>query len=106
MATKMIVMGIAFSGGDVAKVPFITDRTQRSEELLERRLGEVPFLAGERLTLADIMMVYTLTTSRAFGAPPLTGLANTQAYLRRIAERPAYQRAMAKAEPGMTPMID
>ncbi|MFW2851967.1 glutathione S-transferase family protein [Sphingomonas sp. TX0543] len=106
MATKMIAMGIAFSGGDAAKVPFVAERAQRSEELLERRLGEAPFLAGERLSLADIMMVYSLTTSRAFGAAPLTGLDNTQAYLRRIADRPAYQQAMAKAEPGMRPMID
>lgn len=106
MATKMIAMGIAFSGGDAAKVPFVAERAQRSEELLERRLGEAPFLACERLSLADIMMVYSLTTSRAFGAAPLTGLDNTQAYLRRIADRPAYQQAMAKAEPGTRPMID
>lgn len=106
MATKMIAMGIAFSGGDPAKVPFVADRAQRSQEMMEQRLGEVPFFAGQRLTLADIMMVYSLTTSRAFGAPPLTGTPNTHAYLRRIAERPAYQRAMAKAEPGMQPMID
>ncbi len=106
MATKMIAMGIAFSGGEMARVPFVTDRAQRSQDLMERRLAEVPFFAGQRLTLADTMMVYSLTTSRAFGAPPLTDLPHTQAYLRRIGERPAYQRAMAKAEPGMRPMID
>lgn len=105
MATRMIAMGITFSGGDAAQVPFVTDRLQRSEAVMEERLGTVPFFAGERLTLADIMMVYTLTTSRAFGAPGPAG-ANTRAYLHRIAARPAYQRAMAKAEPGMTPMID
>jgi glutathione S-transferase len=106
MATKMIGMGIAYSGGDAAKVPFVTDRARLSQEMMERRLGEVPFFAGDRLTLADIMMVYSLTTSRAFGAPPLGDLPHTQAYLRRIGERPAYQRAMTKAEPGMRPMID
>ena len=30
---------------------------------------------------------------------------NLKAYLARIGARPAYQRAMAKAEPGMTPML-
>ena len=30
---------------------------------------------------------------------------NLKAYLQRIGQRPAYQRAMAKAEPGMTPML-
>ena len=58
------------------------------------------------MTLADIMMFYTLTTSRAFGGAAPSGLPNVRAYLQRIAERPAYQRAMAKAEPGMAPMID
>jgi glutathione S-transferase len=30
---------------------------------------------------------------------------NLAAYLQRIGQRPAYQRAMAKAEPGMPPML-
>ena len=105
MATRMIAMGVGFSGGDGAKVPFVQDRMERSEGCMGQRLGEVPFFAGPELTLADIMMVYSLTTSRAFGGAAPSD-PNTRAYLRRIAERPAYQRAMAKAEPGMRPMID
>ena len=31
---------------------------------------------------------------------------NIRAYLQRIGERPAYIRAMAKAEPGMAPKLD
>ena len=50
------------------------------------------------------MMVYTLTTARAFGGA-LGDLPNTRAYLQRIGEREAYRRAMAKAEPGMAPML-
>lgn len=106
MTTRMMAMAITFSGGEPAKVPFVRDRMQRSVALMEQRLGEAPFFAGDRLTLADIMMVYALTTGRAFAATPLDGVPNIRAYLRRIAERPAYQRAMARAEPGMSPMID
>jgi glutathione S-transferase len=106
MATKMMTGAIIYGGGDPARVPFVSERAARSREMMERRLGDAPFFGGRNLTLADIMMVYSLTTSRAFGGPPLGDLPNTQAYLRRIAERPAYQRAMAKAEPGMAPMID
>lgn len=105
MATKMMGMVIGFGGGDAARVPFVGARADRSRDMMEQRLGSVPFFGGRELTLADIMMVYTLTTSRAFGGPPLTDAPNVQAYLRRISERPAYQRAMAKAEPGMAPMI-
>lgn len=106
MTTKMMGAAIALSGGDPAKVPFVLERSARSRDLIEHRLGEAPFFGGSSLTLADIMMVYTLTTSRAFGGPALTDLPNTQAYLRRILERPAYRRAMEKAEPGMKPLID
>lgn len=106
MATKMMGAAIALSGGDPLRVPFVIERANRSRDLLEQRLGEVPFFGGRELTLADIMMVYSLTTSRAFGGPGLVALPNTKEYLRRIGRRPAYCRAMEKAEPGMKPMID
>lgn len=105
MATKMMGMAIAAGGGDPARVSFVTDRARRSRDVMEQRLGEMPFFGGRNLTLADIMMVYALTTSRAFGGAPLGDLPNTLAYLQRIGARPAYQRAMAKAEPGMAPML-
>ena len=105
MTTKMMGAAIALGGGDPARVGFVRERAERSRDLMEHRLGEAPFFGGRNLTLADIMMVYTLTTSRAFGGAAPTDLPNVQAYLRRIGERPAYQRAMAKAEPGMTPML-
>ncbi len=50
-------------------------------------------------------MVYCLTTSRAFRQTKIDGFPNLKAYLQRIGARPAYQRAMAKAEPGVTPML-
>ena len=106
MTTRMMGMAIALSGGDAARVPFVTERASRSRDLIEQRLAKAPFFGGAELTLADIMMVYTLTTARAFGAAPLGDMPQTQAYLRRIAGRPAYRRTMAKAEPGMAPMID
>jgi glutathione S-transferase len=51
------------------------------------------------------MMVYCLTTSRAFRGISIEGFPNLRAYLQRIGARPAYQRAMAEAEPGMAPML-
>jgi len=46
-----------------------------------------------------------VTTSRAFRGLSIEGYPNLRAYLERIGARPAYQRAMAKAEPGMAPML-
>ena len=84
---------------------FVDDRSRRGWAMVEQRLGEAPFFGGRNLTTADIMMVYCLTTSRAFRDLSIEGYPNLRAYLKRIGERPAYQRAMAKAEPGMTPML-
>jgi glutathione S-transferase len=107
MATMMAQLVLTMSGaGDGPAAPFIADREDRAWDMVEKRLGEAPFFGGARLTIADIMIVYCLTTSRSFRGVTNAGKPNLQAYLRRIAERPAYQRAMAKAEPGMAPMID
>jgi glutathione S-transferase len=72
---------------------------------MEERLGEVAYLAGPELTAADIMSVFSLTTMRLFRATDLSQYPNILAYLQRIGARAGYQRAMAKAEPGWTPLL-
>jgi glutathione S-transferase len=84
---------------------FMRERAEATWDMVERRLGEVPYFAGQELTAADIMMVFILTTMRAFTQRDLSAYPNIRAYLQRIAERPAYQSAMAKGDPGMTPML-
>jgi glutathione S-transferase len=105
MTTLMMQLVLAAGGEGNPAAPFVGDRSRRGWNLIEARLGEAPFFGGANLTTADIMMVYCLTTSRAFRDMSVDGLPNLKAYLKRIGERPAYQRAMAKAEPGMTPML-
>ena len=73
--------------------------------MVEKRLCERPFFGGRNLTTADIMMVYCLTTSRAFRGTSIDAYPNLKTYLKRIGERDAYRRAMAKAEPDMKPML-
>jgi glutathione S-transferase len=51
------------------------------------------------------MMGYALTTGRGFRQTAIDDMPNLRAYLARIGERPAYQRAMAKAEPGVAPAL-
>jgi len=95
---------IASDPGNAAST-FVEDRYKRSWTMIEARLGHSPFFGGRNLTTADIMMVYGLTTSRSFSNLPIAAFPNLRAYLLRIGARPAYQRAMAKAEPGMTPKL-
>ncbi|MCE7798150.1 glutathione S-transferase [Sphingobium sufflavum] len=105
MTTKMMGLALTLAGSKPDAVPFVQDRMVRSQTFMEQRLAEAPFFGGQHLSLADIMMVYTLTTSRAFTNTPLDDLPNTLAYLARIGERPAYRSAMAKAEPGLEPIL-
>ena len=105
MATLMMQLVLSGGGAGNPAAVFVEDRSRRAWEMVETRLGEAPFFGGRNLTTADIMMGYCLTTSRAFRGLPLDAYPNVRAYLQRIGERPAYQHAMAKAEPGMAPML-
>jgi glutathione S-transferase len=73
--------------------------------LLDKRLEEAPYLAGQELSAADIMVVFSLTTMRLFKPFDLSHRPSIVAYLQRIGARPAYRRAMQKAEPGLTPVL-
>jgi glutathione S-transferase len=70
---------------------------------LEQRLGEVPYLAGRDFTCADIMVMFNLTSLPLFGGWGLEGMPHTQAYVKRLESRPAYQKAMAIAGPAAQP---
>ncbi|MBZ6379098.1 glutathione S-transferase [Pacificimonas flava] len=108
MASMMMQLMLTMSGapeGNMAE-GFVADRVGKGWSMIEDRLGRADYFGGSALSTADIMMVYCLTTSRAFRPGSLPeALTNTRAYLQRIGERPAYQRAMEKAEPGMEPML-
>ena len=80
-------------------------RFERVLALVDQRLGESVYLAGPALTAADIMAVFSLTTMRVFKPYDLAPWPNLVAYLQRIGARPAYQRAMQKADPDLTPLL-
>lgn len=80
-------------------------RSERAFALMEGRLADVPYFAGDEFTAADIMMLFPLSTMRTFTRRNLSSHPQIRAYLRRIGERPAYQRAMTKGDPGMAPML-
>ncbi len=74
-------------------------------DLIERRLGEADYFAGREFTAADIIMVFSLTTMRAFMPLDLAPYPNILRYLQRIGTREAYRRAMQKGDPGMSPLL-
>ncbi|KAI1200890.1 putative glutathione S-transferase [Nemania serpens] len=73
---------------------------------VDDRLAGNEWLAGAQFTAADIMNVFALTTMRAFSGQDLSAYPNILRYLKRVSEREAYQRARARADPGVPLMID
>nr|WP_298929149.1 glutathione S-transferase [uncultured Erythrobacter sp.] len=100
------MMQIAVNAVEAEMPPPLMKRVTNAWEQIEARLGEADYFGGSQLTTADIMMVFQLTTSRAFNGMTIDHLPNLKAYLQRIGARDAYQRAMAKAEPGLPPKLD
>lgn len=92
-----MIAGIAGGGG---VLDALRTRLDRAYAQIEARLGETPWLAGEEFTAADLLSVFPLTTMRLFAPRDLAPYPNIRAWLQRIGDRPAFQRAMAKADPG------
>jgi glutathione S-transferase len=90
---------------DHAVLTATRERVERVLVLVETRLAQTSYLAGEELTAADIMSVFSLTTMRLFQPFDLTPYPNILRYLQRIGQRPAYRRAMANSDPGFVPML-
>jgi glutathione S-transferase len=94
-------MIMKFSGAS-ADSPFAQTMEQRKEaliDMIEQRLSKADYFAGDALTAADIMNVFMLTTGNRFMPIDFSARPAIRRYVERIQARPAYQRAMAKAEP-------
>lgn len=80
-------------------------RSERAYRMVDDWLEGHDFFAGSQFSAADIMMLFPLTTMRTFAPRDLGPYPNLKRYLARIGERPAFRRAMAKADPGLIPLL-
>ena len=94
-----LVGGLAAAGGpEVLKS--LNRRLDRAWDMVEARLGEAAYLAGDDFSAADIMILFPMTTMRLFAPRDISAYPNVRRYLQTIGAREAFQRAMAKADPG------
>lgn len=63
--------------------------------VMEQRLAESKWLAGDEFTAADIMPMYSLTTQRYWGPVDLSSFPNILRWMQDVAARPAYQSAVS-----------
>ena len=101
---SMLVTRCGLAPEDPVRVS-VQARLEKVLVLIEARLAQNAYLAGSEFTAADIMSVFSLTTMRLFQPFELTAYPSMRAYLQRIGARPAYQRAMAKGDPDLTPLL-
>ena len=86
---------IARAIADKAEKGFVGPQRRLHLDWIEQRLGESPWFAGERFTLADIQMSFPLQAAGSRGE----GLGDKpaiRAFLQRIEQRPGYQHAVAR----------
>lgn len=105
MSRNMTFMMAGIKGGTPI-VEMFMKRTYTTLKLLDDRLAGSKYLAGEDLSAADIMTVFSLSTVRGFY--PFVDLgpySNILRYLQDVAARPAYKEALRKGDNGMEPMI-
>ncbi len=105
-AVMIDMVGRLIDGRDAAIVANLNARLTRAYEMIEARLDKSPYLAGGEFTVADLITIFPLTTMRAFAPRDISSYPAIRAYLKRIAERPAFRRAMAKADPGFVVPLD
>jgi glutathione S-transferase len=107
MPSQMVGIIASMLGADASSpnVQALQSRAEIAYKLIEDRLGKAKYFAGDEFTAADIIMSFSLTTMRGFVPHDLTSCPNLRAYLQRVGARPAYQRAVAKGDPGMTPNL-
>jgi GSH-dependent disulfide-bond oxidoreductase len=81
-------------GNDYSKSRYRTEML-RLMDLLEKRLGEVPYLAGDEYSLADVSTYPWIRPMDFLGLDP-TPYPNVGRWLQSIADRPAGRRFLTK----------
>ena len=104
MMVDIILQMTGASNQDTLRI--LRARSDRGFDLVNKTLTSRSYFTGSSLTAADIIMLFPLTTMRHFVPRDLSPYPNLRSYLQRIGARPAYQRAMKKAEPTLTPLLD
>lgn len=97
-----VIFNLLGISGDNDLAKGLRMRGDKAFAMMEERLGRVPYFAGNDFTAADLIMAFPLTTMRLFAPKDLKAFPNLRAYLKRIGERPAFQRAMKKGDPELT----
>ena len=97
---RCMALRFAGLGEDNNTVYRYENKVQQCLTHLDQRLAKTKaYLAGDELTAADIMTVWSLTGMREFYQFDISGYSNILEYLQRISKREAYIKAREKGDP-------
>ncbi|HEY7906600.1 MAG TPA: glutathione S-transferase [Wenzhouxiangella sp.] len=68
-------------------------------DFVEAYLGQNEWFVGDRITIADVQMLFPLEAALAKGSVQAQAFPNIVSYVNRLQGRPAYQRALSKGGP-------
>jgi glutathione S-transferase len=100
MMNEALILMCGVDGATSPVVKMLRSRNDRMFEWINLELGRRPYFVGDEFTAADIMMTFIFPVYERFLQRPLTPFPNIQRYMELIEQRPAYQRAMTRANPG------
>lgn len=92
-------------GEDNQMLGLATQRLDAALKIMDDRLKETKWLAGEEFTAADTMSLYPVTTQRYWAKVSLEKYPNIVRWIKDCSDRPAYQKAMEKGDPDMVSFI-
>ncbi|KAF2207310.1 hypothetical protein CERZMDRAFT_62928 [Cercospora zeae-maydis SCOH1-5] len=81
-------------------------KTHQVMSVLDKRVKEVPWLAGEEFTAADMMIIFSLTTMREFVQFDLSKYPDLLKYMKKVVDRPAYRKYLEKGDPDIAEYIE
>lgn len=94
------VLGTRMKSDHAEVRDYYTGQAHRMMAVFDQRLGEVPYLAGETYTYADVQLYPVAVISVAAMDGGLTPYPNVRAWAEKIGARPAVKKGMAVIKEG------
>jgi GST-like protein len=92
--TGLFVFSMIYPQQSDAVLAYFREQAARNLRVLDRRLGESPFLAGDDYSIADILAYPVAATSVRNLPEALSPYPNLRRWAEEIGERPAVRRGM------------
>lgn len=96
-AMQMMMLSRLLADKGPGASAMMQERYGRHLGMINDRLANNTYIAGENFTAADILLQFPFGTMSAFMSTDISAYPNIRSWLDRISARPAYQKAMKLA---------